>query len=223
MEAFLGAATLAGLLDIWVVAGRRPSLENITKPLATLLLLGALIAVMPPAPKWTTLLFAVALLAAAAGDVALLPAIDRFLAGLLCFLLAHLAIIAGLNLQRQTVGPAEAMIAIACLAVGVMLLRSIEPALRAHGRHRLVGPIRLYATALLAMAWSALSPGILAPWPAPARGLLAAGALLFVASDVMLAWNHFVSPLPGGRWFERLIYRLGMLGLTAGIIFSAHL
>jgi uncharacterized membrane protein YhhN len=223
MIGILGAAAIAGLLDIWVVAGRRPSLENLTKPLATLLLLGVLAAAVPPAPRLSTLCFAAALLAAAAGDIALLPAVNRFMAGLASFLLAHVVIIIGLNLQRQNIGPPEVAIAAVCLVAGILLLRAIEPALRLHGRTRLIGPVRLYALALLTMAWSATSPGIIASWPALARWLLPAGAWLFVISDVMLAWNHFVSPLPGGRGLERIIYRLGILGLTAGFALSLHL
>jgi hypothetical protein len=44
------------------------------------------------------------------------------------------------------------------------------------------------------------------------------GALLFVASDVILAWMKFVSPVKNGRVWNIALYHLGQFGLIAGVI-----
>jgi hypothetical protein len=44
------------------------------------------------------------------------------------------------------------------------------------------------------------------------------GAFLFYLSDVILAWNKFVSPIKNGRIINIGLYHLGQIGLIAGVI-----
>jgi hypothetical protein len=44
------------------------------------------------------------------------------------------------------------------------------------------------------------------------------GAFLFFISDVILAWNKFVSPIKNGRILNIAAYHLGQIGLIAGVI-----
>jgi hypothetical protein len=55
-------------------------------------------------------------------------------------------------------------------------------------------------------------------WKNSAVVLVSAGALLFWASDLVLAWNRFVSPLKRGAVWNTILYCLGQIGLVAGVI-----
>jgi hypothetical protein len=57
-------------------------------------------------------------------------------------------------------------------------------------------------------------------WETGAAFLVTAGAFLFWISDLVLAWNKFVSPLPNSRMLNILAYHLGQIGLVAGVIFQ---
>lgn len=47
--------------------------------------------------------------------------------------------------------------------------------------------------------------------------LISSGATLFLLSDMILAWNRFVSPLDGERWLIMVPYYLGQLFLWLGV------
>jgi uncharacterized membrane protein YhhN len=48
--------------------------------------------------------------------------------------------------------------------------------------------------------------------------MVSIGAFLFWISDLMLAWNKFVSPLKVGRLAIVAAYHLGQISLIAGVI-----
>jgi len=154
----------------------------IFKPLTTLLIIwialsGPLGA--PPLYKW---LVVAGLLFCLGGDVFLMLPERYFIAGLVSFLIGHLLYIVafvsdgGLHLALGWLLP---------LAVyGFAMVRLLWP-----GLGRLRGPVIIYVLAILIMAWQALGR-----WSAlDTRGALlaAAGALLFVASDSVLALDRF--------------------------------
>src|SRR5690242_1128107 len=98
MVVFLAAAAIAAVGDWVAVARRDQRLEYVFKPLTTLLLLGAALAVDPdvPARRWW---FVVALALSLVGDVSLM--LGRFVPGLAAFLVAHLAYIPGLRIGGE--------------------------------------------------------------------------------------------------------------------------
>src|SRR3972149_6877078 len=55
-------------------------------------------------------------------------------------------------------------------------------------------------------------------WEAGAALLVSLGAILFYISDIILAWNKFVSPLQHGRLYNSAAYHLGQIALIAGVI-----
>jgi len=55
-------------------------------------------------------------------------------------------------------------------------------------------------------------------WKTDASFFVSLGAFLFCASDAVLAWNKFVSPLKNGRVWNITLYYLGQFGLIAGVI-----
>jgi uncharacterized membrane protein YhhN len=170
----LAAAIVYGL----ILNTRETLLRSAVKTLAVALL--AVLAVVQGGP----LLLVAALALSAAGDAFLSRDDDRaFLGGLASFLAAHLAYIAlfwlggaGLELLWQ---PWLAVIAIAMAAfvaiMLVMLWRRVAPDLRL--------PIVAYAAAILGMGVSALTLD---------NAWIIAGAVLFMASDGLLAAEKFI-------------------------------
>jgi uncharacterized membrane protein YhhN len=117
------------------------------------------------------------LVLSAAGDVLLLSARSQaFLAGLVAFLLAHLAYAAAF----APVARPSAMLAIAIAAAGVLVLRWLWPRL---GGMKV--PVVVYCLAISAMLWLALGVG---------RTEVRLGAILFYASDLFVARDRFAAP-----------------------------
>jgi uncharacterized membrane protein YhhN len=162
-----------------------PSRVYVFKPLTTILIL--LIACMADASLSTSYqrLILLGLLFSLAGDVFLMLPKDRFIFGLVSFLIAHVFYIgaftyeAGLSFTVWITG--------IILLIGILLAALVLPYA---GRMKL--PVLFYMVIILFMAWRAWewfhSNGRTNSMPA------AAGASLFVLSDFLLAWNRFRRP-----------------------------
>jgi hypothetical protein len=55
-------------------------------------------------------------------------------------------------------------------------------------------------------------------WKSNAALFASLGAILFWLSDLILAWNKFVSPVKNGKVWNIALYHLGQIGLIAGVI-----
>ena len=180
--------------DWFAVARDRRRGEALLKPLVpALLALGAL-----AAHRWW---FVAALAGCLAGDVLLLPQVDRFRSGLVAFLLAHVAFIGGF-LAYGKHGPATAPVLLVILAAAYPASRVLSRA-----PSKLKVPIGLYAAVLfgLVAAASAGSP------------MAFLGAVLFLVSDGLLGWNRFVGQLPTGRLGVMISYHLAIGLLTLSV------
>lgn len=158
------------------------------KPVTTCIaLIGASWLVRPaaqPYASWVGLGLALSL----AGDVLLLPQIDRFTAGLAAFLLAHLAYLGAFSLGNP-IAPGQLPLLAPFAVAAVAVTRLVWPRL---GSLRL--PVLAYVTAVTAMAWRAAARGRV-PGVPPASFLLAlGGACLFMLSDAILAVRRFRLP-----------------------------
>jgi uncharacterized membrane protein YhhN len=151
------------------------------------------------------------------GDVLLLS--DRmFLFGLIAFLFAHISYITGFKEEILTL-TAWSLILAVFIAINVgRLLRRIVGAMRVKGENKLVTPVILYGTVISAMLYTAMSTIYNPLWKTSAAFFVSAGAFLFCASDAVLAWNKFVSPVRKGRVWNISLYYLGQIGLIAGVI-----
>lgn len=113
-----------------------------------------------------------------------------FISGLVSFLVAHVAYI----VLFASIGQSPAVLlfmplvlaAAGLIAASLALLRII---LR-HVAGELRLPVMVYCTALVLMGLTAL---------ATERTLLIGGAMMFVASDAILAWEKFVEPAASAR------------------------
>lgn len=190
MLPFPGAATdtanatlifsvVAALLYVFVLDTQPSLIRTVAKTLAVAFL--AVLAVVQGGP----LLLAVALALSALGDAFLSREGDRaFLAGLGSFLAAHLVYIAlfwlsGGSFDILTAQPWRAGVAIVmavfALLILARLLRVVAPDMRL--------PIVAYVTAIVAMGVAALTLD---------NVFVIAGAVLFIASDAILAAEKFL-------------------------------
>jgi len=204
----LAGFAVVSALD-WVAVARRPQgqlLETVCKPAALGLLVLAALA-LDPEDGGQRVWFVAGLVLSLAGDVFLLPAVDRFVAGLASFLLAHLAYVAGLAVDPGSSLGGLLVGAVVVAAVGAVLGRRVVSAVARQDR-AMVGPVMAYIAAISAMVVAAVATG-----DPPAI----AGAALFYASDALIALTRFERPRP---WAPRAImvtYHLGQLGLVSSL------
>jgi uncharacterized membrane protein YhhN len=180
---------------------------NLIKSAAIFCLLVYAIAANAPRKLTAALLFS------GAGDFLLGGHLGRitpdklFLYGLLAFLGAHLCYISLFYPNRNPEPLSNARkvaIAVVILALGVML-QSLWPSL---GSMRFA--VLVYALALDTMAITAIASRF--------PGIVAIGALLFVASDSVLAWDHFANSLPAFGPLIWLSYYTAQLLITFGVL-----
>jgi len=164
--------------------------------------------------------FGLAILLSMAGDVFLLFKNEHrwFLFGLGAFLLAHIAYIAGLNLPPAPLNTLTLGIALFVGMTVFPLIRRILKSLPQKGLRRLVEPVRYYAATISLMLFSALVTLFRADWLNTPAYLVSLGAVLFVTSDVILAWNKFVRPIRRGRLALMVTYHLGQILLVMGAV-----
>ncbi len=207
--AFAVAAVFAA--GDWSAVARRGTsaawqrVEYVCKP-ATLAALVVAAATLDPAAdagarrSW----FVAALVFSLAGDVLLMLPREQFVGGLVAFLVGHLCYIAGF----WTAGPSAVAFlgsaVLVALAIGT-LARRILPAVRC-SEPALVGPVTGYMVVIGVMVATAIAVG---------NPLAGAGAILFAASDSMIAWDRFVGEFRGAGLWIIVTYHLGQ-GLLVG-------
>lgn len=137
------------------------------------------------------------LLFSLAGDIFLMLPTDRFIAGLVSFLLAHLCYIAAFTFEGAHAP--NFLYAMPFLMYGVVMVRILWP-----GLANMKAPVMVYMLVIIAMAWQALNR-----WTGTAEqgsALAFAGALLFVASDSLLAVNRFKKRIRGAQLYIMSTY-----------------
>lgn len=178
----LGLVPLVALLELRAERRRLTSQVYLFKPLTVAC--AALLAFAAPAP--VSQLYQAGVLAglvfSLAGDVFLMLPRNYFLHGLVSFLLGHVCYISAfVSYGGWPRAPLAGVLGILYLGY---LLRRLWPRL---GKYR--GPVAIYALVLVAMAAAAYQQvrlgADLRAW------LVLAGALLFVASDTVLALDRF--------------------------------
>lgn len=153
----------------------------IFKPLTMVFIIGIALIRVCEFKGYRNLIVA-ALCCSMAGDLFLMLPGDQFVFGLLSFLIAHLFYIAAFRTRPS--GLSAAWCGLACVAYGSLMLWFLFPYL---GDMKL--PVSIYLVVILLMAWQALSRCVAKRHP---RAVLAAlGAILFVASDSMIAISRF--------------------------------
>ncbi len=205
----MAAAGLIAVVDWVALVGDRRRVGLVTKPAVILLLLAAAVMVAPVNTEQRTF-FVAALALSAAGDVALLAPPRWFAVGLGAFLLAHLAYIGGL-LQVQGTGESVAaglvFVALAGLFMGIPIVLG---AARKRGAALGVAVAAYLATISAMVVFAGQSDLILAR----------VGAVLLYASDGVLGWNRFVTPIRQGRLLTRVPYHLGQGLMILSLVYA---
>lgn len=198
----LGAAAVFAVLDWLAVARRHQATEYVAKPTTLLLLTGVALA-LTPTDDGQRAWFVAALVLSLAGDVFLMLPSDRFVAGLASFLLAHIAYIVGLLMERDSTGGVlvgAVLVIAASVVIGRRILGAAEPKLRL--------PVAAYMTAIGLMVASAFGTR---------ESAAVTGAVLFYTSDGMIAWNRFVQPFPYARLLIMVTYHVAQAALVLSL------
>jgi uncharacterized membrane protein YhhN len=155
-----------------------------------------------------------------AGDILLLISSERrwFLFGLAAFLLAHIAYVLGLNSPPAPFSGITFGVALMVMLSALPLVRRILLSMAQKQLRRLIFPVRVYATVISLTLFSALMTLFRTDWLSAPAYLVSAGVVLLVTSDMLLAWNKFVSPVRRGRLALMVTYHLGQLALIAGAV-----
>ena len=212
----------AAVVDWIAVAKGWRKVEVITKPLTLAALLVMFLLSMLEyngANIFPMLFVAIGLAFCLAGDVFLMLAERWFMAGLIAFLMGHIGYILGLNIPLPNVSPIWSFgLAILIALISSRVLRPIITAVRNQGKVRLSWAILIYGMVISIMLLSALLTLYTKTWETLPAGLVAGGASLFFFSDVILAWNKFVTPIKYGRVINMILYHLGQISLAVGVI-----
>ncbi|HLO27776.1 MAG TPA: lysoplasmalogenase [Anaerolineales bacterium] len=217
MNIWLALTFIFALLEAVAVSKNLPKLEYIAKPGVLVYLF--LWLYFSTNLQGDTFWFGVGLLFALLGDVILLnPSNTMFLFGLVAFLFTHIFYITGFKGELVT-GSAWSLLLVVFLAINATrLLRRIIGAMRAKGESGLTIPVMIYGIIISMMLYGGLSTLYDPAWKTSAALLVSLGALLFWTSDLILAWNKFVSPIKNGTMWNITLYYLGQIGLIAGVI-----
>jgi len=195
----------------WIAKARSTrALEYVCKPATMVALIAAAAFLDPVADAHTRRAwFVAALIFSLAGDVLLMLPQDLFVGGLAAFLVGHVCYVVGFWSDR----PATAALAVSALIVGVAIVplaRTILGAIARRGEPRsLLGAVGCYIAVISAMLVTALATG---------NPLAGAGAVAFVASDSMIAWDRFVRGFAWAPIAIMVTYHLGQAGLVASLL-----
>ncbi len=143
-----------------------------------------------------------------AGDVFLMLPSDRFIPGLVSFLIAHLFYIAAFSIGIEPVNsiwlPAVFMI------YAIVLLQVLAPHL---GRMKF--PVLVYATIIAIMGWQAVERWLQIAETGALLAML--GAVSFIVSDSALAYDRFVRKFKSARAMVLITYFLAqwLIALSA--------
>jgi uncharacterized membrane protein YhhN len=210
--AFVVAAAFA--VGDWFAVVRRGTttawqrVEFVCKPATLAALVVAAVALDPASGadarrSW----FVAALVFSLLGDVLLMLPAEKFLAGLVAFLVGHLCYIVGFWTDGPTAIAFLGSAVLVAVAIGAVA-RRILPAVRAK-ESVLAGPVAGYMVVIGVMVASAVATG---------NWFAAAGAALFAGSDSMIAWNRFVGAFPGAGLSIMVTYHLGQALLVVSLL-----
>jgi alkenylglycerophosphocholine/alkenylglycerophosphoethanolamine hydrolase len=163
--------------------------------------------------------FGLALAFSLAGDILLLLPARFFIPGLAAFLLGHIAYLAGLTVNLPPVDLANPIL----LVTGAGLIGLFYPRIRAGLRSKPGGkklnlPVLAYSLVLTAMMLTAVLTLFRLDWQRNAAVLAALGGVLFLISDLLLAFDRFVNPVRHGRLLVMVTYHLAQMALVGGAL-----
>lgn len=175
-------ALITAMLHLWAVYRGPRWLVYVAKPTTTTLILFLALTATPHVSSFYQWAIVLGLLFSLAGDIFLMLPTDRFIAGLVAFLLAH--VVYSVAFGREVSWPPWTPWGLGLLLYALVIYRLLWPNLG-----KLWPAVLVYLVAITAMAWLAVAMAIQTgtSWAT----LAALGAILFVISDSALALNRF--------------------------------
>lgn len=131
------------------------------------------------------ILILIGLLFSVGGDVFLMLPQDRFIPGLISFLIAHIFYIIAFAIEGDL--PIVIWVAVPLLIFGAGMVAILLPTL---GEMKI--PVMVYMLVILTMGWMAIGRWL--DTEQTGTWLAALGATLFMASDAVLAYDRFKQP-----------------------------
>ncbi len=165
-----------------------PWIFYIFKPATTVLIL--LLALFAPNSRYK-IAVVVGLLFSLMGDIFLMLPSDQFLIGLICFLITHICYIIAFRYDSRFGRPLWPYLLLATIGIIIFMTLSggIEPSMQI--------PVAIYAGALSFMTAQAIARNL----QQRSTGSLfaASGAVLFLISDTLLAYDRFLTPFAASQ------------------------
>jgi uncharacterized membrane protein YhhN len=217
MYLWLGLVFIFALLEWLAVWKGWPGLEYFSKPAVMVCLFLWLYS--STGLQKNTFWFGLGILFSLAGDVLLMVSVDRlFLFGLVAFLLTHISYILGFREGWTNPAVWSLILIIVILVNGLRLMRRIIGAMRAKDQNELAVPVIVYGLVISLMLYAGVSTIYDPAWKTNAALSVSLGAFSFYISDLILAWNKFVSPVKNASILNIMAYHLGQIGLIAGVV-----
>lgn len=212
----MAIAGIIAVLDWWAVADRqadrldrsdgglnRRDIERWAKPAVMVFLIIAAV-LIPAESDWIRWWIVIGLAFGLVGDVLLFQ--DRFIPGAAAFLIGHVAyIVALVPIEHPMPAVILGLVIVGAFAVslGRCIVRGAWRQSPLMGGIVVAYMVTIGAVVVLAVgSWSTVA-GI--------------AALLFMASDTLLAWARFVGSAPGGRVMVMVTYQLAQAGFVLAI------
>ncbi len=202
-RAFLLAGLLAAAVYFAALLAGSPLLGLLAKPVPALLLA----AWLRPETSRASRLIVAGLLLSALGDLLLEISPDLFIAGLVAFLVAHLAYVGAFLAQTRLPALGYALpVAIFGAASFVWLLPRLGT---------MTWPVLAYVLVICTMMWRAWALVADIRNARRTAWYAALGASSFGLSDTLVAWNRFVAPVLVLKLLLMLLYWAGQWGIAA--------
>ena len=188
--ALVAGALFSAVLATWSQAASRRRLHLVTKPLTTGLIIAVAAVAAAPVPAAYKTLVLAGLALSLLGDIALMFPEKWFTAGLVFFLAAQVSyILAFKPLPGHPISPATFL---PFVLFGLLMFFLLAPKL---GPMKL--PVFIYIAAITLMAGFAAARFIDRGGTKPLLAFV--GAVLFLISDSVLAYDRFARKVPGAR------------------------
>lgn len=207
---------LAALLN-WIAAiNNNRKLFVITKPLVMVLLIGFFVVSGGVIQEGLWFLFA--LVFSLAGDILLMLPPGWFISGLVAFFMAQVTYLIGFNHQLPSFKYILLVALVMLIPVGLVLIVLLKLRSEQRELRKLSLPIVCYVLLLAGMAGSAILTLLKPTWSFFYAILAAVGGILFMISDMTLAYDKFVRRLKHSQVFVMTTYHLAQFGLILGFL-----
>jgi uncharacterized membrane protein YhhN len=152
------------------------------------------------------------------GDVFLMLPEKFFILGLVSFLIGHVCYVVGFNNATPYIN----LLGIAAIVVLAIYIGWLYPKLLAglseKGKSALKIPVLIYSLVISLMVYSAVMTWTRQGWTTQAALSATVGALLFLISDSILAWDRFIKRFTHARLLTMITYHLGQVGIVLSAI-----